>query len=149
MPLEILTKPGKLTPEERAVMQTHPAEGARIILAAEEQLDLAAVVAYEHHILLNGGGYPGLHYRRDCHRASKLVHVTDVYDALRTKRPYRDAWPLERVLAYLDEEAGREFDPELVQAFTAMMRRFDAQVAVLTDERAALPVAGPGPTAPG
>jgi len=149
VPLEILTKPGKLTPEERAVMQTHPAEGARIILAAEEQLDLAAVVAYEHHILLNGGGYPGLHYRRDCHRASKLVHVTDVYDALRTKRPYRDAWPLERVLAYLDEEAGREFDPELVQAFTAMMRRFDAQVAVLTDERAALPVAGPGPTAPG
>ena len=72
-----------------------------------------------------------------------------MYDALRTKRPYRDAWPLERVLAYLDEEAGREFDPELVQAFTAMMRRFDAQVAVLTDERAALPVAGPGPTAPG
>ena len=149
VPLEILTKPGKLTPEERTVMQTHPAEGARIILASEEQLDLAAVVAYEHHILLNGGGYPTVHYPRHCHRASKLVHVTDVYDALRTKRPYRDAWPLERVLAYLDEEAGREFDPELVRAFTAMMRKWDSQVAVLTDERAPLPAPGSGPTASG
>src|SRR5205809_7824641 len=85
VPLEILTKPGKLTPEERVVMPTHPAEGARIILAAEEQLDLAAVVAFEHHILLNGGGYPDLHYLRDCHRAYQLVHVTAVSDALRTK----------------------------------------------------------------
>jgi len=149
VPLEILTKPGKLTPEERTLMQTHPAEGARIILASEEQLELAAVVAYEHHILLNGGGYPALHYRRNCHRASKLVHVCDVYDALRTRRPYRDAWPLERVLAYLDEESGKEFDPELVKSFTGMMRKWDSQVAVLTDEKTALPAPGSAPPAPG
>ena len=130
-------------------MQTHPAEGARIILASEEQLELAAVVAYEHHILLNGGGYPALHYRRNCHRASKLVHVCDVYDALRTKRPYRDAWPLERVLAYLDEESGKEFDPELVKSFTGMMRKWDSQVAVLTDEKAALPMPGSALPTPG
>ncbi len=149
VPLEILLKPGKLTPEERTLMQTHPAEGARIILASEEQLELAAVVAYEHHILLNGGGYPALHYRRNCHRASKLVHVCDVYDALRTKRPYRDAWPLERVLAYLDEESGKEFDPELVKSFTGMMRKWDSQVAVLTDEKAALPMPGSALPTPG
>jgi len=149
VPLEILTKPGKLTPEERTVMQTHPAEGARIILASEEQLEIAAVVAYEHHILLNGGGYPALHFRRNCHRASKLVHVCDVYDALRTKRPYRDAWPLERVLSYLDEESGKEFDPELVKSFTGMMRKWDSQVAVLTDEKAALPAPGSAPPTPG
>ena len=107
------------------------------------------MVAYEHHILLNGGGYPALHYRRNCHRASKLVHVCDVYDALRTRRPYRDAWPLERVLAYLDEESGKEFDPELVKSFTGMMRKWDSQVAVLTDEKAALPAPGSAPPAPG
>jgi putative two-component system response regulator len=138
-----------LTPEEREVMQTHPAEGARIILASEEELELAAVVAYEHHILLNGGGYPPMHFRRTCHRASKLVHVCDVYDALRTKRPYRDAWPLDRVLSYLEEESGKEFDPELVRSFTTMMRKWDNQVAVLTDERDALPTPGPGPAAGG
>ncbi len=78
--------------------------------------------------MLDGGGYPPLHYRRDCHPASKLVHVCDVYDALRTKRPYRDAWESERTLAYLEERAGIEFDRDLVRAFTAMMRAWDARV---------------------
>src|SRR5207249_1241587 len=61
-----------------------------------------AVVAYEHHIMLNGDGYPTLTFRRDCHYASKLVHVCDVYDALRTNRPYREAWSQERTLGYLE-----------------------------------------------
>ncbi len=71
-------------------------------------------VAYEHHIMLNGGGYPPLHYNRECTMASRLVHVCDVYDALSTKRPYRDAWPSEKTMAYLEERAGTEFDPDLV-----------------------------------
>src|SRR3989475_4475564 len=58
IPLDVLTKPGRFTDTERALMNGHPAEGARIILRAEEDLDLAAVVAYEHHIMLNGDGYP-------------------------------------------------------------------------------------------
>ena len=58
IPREILNKPGKLTPEERAVVEAHPAEGARMILEGSEPLDLAAVVAYEHHLYLDGGGYP-------------------------------------------------------------------------------------------
>ncbi|PYP60666.1 MAG: hypothetical protein DMD44_01630 [Gemmatimonadetes bacterium] len=136
IPLEVLTKPGRFTDEERALMNQHPAEGARIILKSEEQLELPAVVAYEHHIMLNGGGYPTLRFRRDCHRASKLVHVCDVYDALRTNRPYRDAWPQERTLAYVRDRAGVEFDPELAGAFVRMMQQWEPQVAVLTDERA-------------
>jgi putative nucleotidyltransferase with HDIG domain len=131
---EILTKPGKLTPEERAEMNTHPAEGARLILAAEEDLDLAAVVAYEHHIMLNGAGYPRLAFPRDCHRASKLVHVCDVYDALRTNRPYRDAWPMEKVLAYTEERSGTEFDGAMAHAFTRMMREWEPRVAAVTEE---------------
>jgi putative nucleotidyltransferase with HDIG domain len=122
VPLEILNKPGKLTDAERAEIQRHPAEGARLILQGDAQLDLAAAVAYEHHIMLNGGGYPRLHFGRACHPASALVHVCDVYDALRTKRPYRDAWAADDVLAYLERGAGTEFDPDLVRAFVAMMR---------------------------
>ena len=138
IPLEILTKPGRFTEEERALMNRHPADGARIILQSEESLDLVAVVAYEHHIMLNGDGYPTFTFRRDCHHASKLVHVCDVYDALRTNRPYRDAWPQERALVYLEGRAGTEFDPELAGGFVRMMRQWEPQIAVLHDERTPL-----------
>ncbi len=125
VPKDILIKRGKLTPQERDVMRRHPADGARIILTSEPDLDLAAVVAYEHHVMLNGGGYPRFTYPRACHLASRLVHVCDVYDALRTDRPYRDAWPQSRILEYLDARAGAEFDPELAQAFTRMIGEWE------------------------
>ncbi len=138
IPLDVLTKPGKLTDEERALMNEHPVAGARMLLEVEENLDLAVVVAYEHHIMINGGGYPVLHYARDCHQASKLVHVCDVYDALRTRRPYREAWSFDKTLGYLQERSGLEFDPELCTSFIRMMRQWEPQVAVVSDERAAV-----------
>lgn len=137
IPLEILTKPGKLTDEERAIMNHHPVEGARFLMQSDDDLGLAATVAYEHHILINGGGYPKLHYPRDCTVASQLVHVCDVFDALSTKRPYRDAWPIEDTLAYLEVRAGTEFDADLVAAFVRTMRQGQSQVRVLTDDRSA------------
>ena len=149
IPLEVLTKPGRFTDEERALMNQHPAEGARIILRSEELLELPAVVAYEHHIMLNGGGYPALRFRRDCHRASKLVHVCDVYDALRTHRPYREAWSQEKALLYLQDRAATEFDPEMVMGFVRMMRQWEPQLAVMTDERAAVPAESAGGSAEG
>ncbi|PYP15857.1 MAG: hypothetical protein DMD52_09010 [Gemmatimonadetes bacterium] len=142
IPLEVLTKPGRFTDEERALMNAHPVEGARIILKSEERLELPAVVAYEHHIMLNGGGYPTFRFRRDCHHASKLVHVCDVYDALRTNRPYREAWTQEKTLTYLRDRAGVEFDPELAGAFVRMMQQWEPQLAVMTDERAPVRAAG-------
>jgi putative nucleotidyltransferase with HDIG domain len=145
IPLHILTKPGKLTDEERALMNEHPVAGARMLLEMDQDLDLAVVVAYEHHIMINGGGYPVLHYPRDCHPASKLVHVCDVYDALRTRRPYREAWSFEKTLGYLEERSGMEFDPELGTAFTRMMRQWERQVTVLTDDG---PAVGPGANSP-
>lgn len=125
VPQDILNKPGKLSDEERAIMQQHPVAGAKLIIESGRRLDLAAAVAHEHHIMINGHGYPACHYRRDCHKASKLVHVCDVYDALRTRRPYRDAWEAERVLAYVEERAGTEFEPEAAIAFVKMMRKVD------------------------
>ncbi|MGH7703802.1 MAG: HD-GYP domain-containing protein [Gemmatimonadales bacterium] len=127
IPKEILVKPGEFTEQEREVMRRHPVEGARIILEREKKFDLAAVVAYEHHIMLDGTGYPTFRFERDCHYASKLVHVCDVYDALCTKRPYRDAWHSEMALAYLDERSGIEFDAGLSAAFATMMRQWSHQ----------------------
>jgi HD-GYP domain-containing protein (c-di-GMP phosphodiesterase class II) len=129
IPQEILNKPGKLTSLERAVVETHPAEGARMILAGEDPLDLAATVAYEHHLCADGGGYPRLHYPRQAHHASRLVHVCDVYDALRTRRPYRDAWTSADALDYIRKRAGGEFDADAVAAFGEMMERWDQRVA--------------------
>lgn len=138
IPLEVLTKPGALTDTERDIMRAHPVDGARILMQSDEDLDVAAVVAYEHHITLDGGGYPPQHYRRTCALASRFVHVCDVYDALRTHRPYREAWSSEKTLAYLRERAGSEFDPAVVAAFVTMLEEGDAQIRVLHDDRAAV-----------
>lgn len=149
IPKDVLNKAGKLTPEERAIMNAHPVEGARIIIETEKNLDLAAVVAYEHHIMLNGGGYPTLTWTRDCHSASRLVHVCDVYDALRTNRPYREAWPSDKVLSYLEERSGTEFDGDVAQQFVRMMRERETRVSTVAEDDA-IPqaAAGTGPTAP-
>ncbi len=129
IPREILVKPGKLTESERLVVREHPVVGARMLLASQEPMELAAVVAYEHHVMLDGGGYPTLADARGAQYASMLVHVCDVYDALRTNRPYREAWESERALTYIRERAGVEFDPGIAQAFIAMMRQWDQRTA--------------------
>jgi len=135
VPLDILNKPGKLDKSEREVMNKHPEYGANLIITKEPNLDLAAVVAYEHHIMLNGqGGYPAMAYKRQCHQASNLVHVCDVFDALRTNRPYRDAWPTEKVLAYLEERAGVEFDGLIAHQFAEMIRRRESQILSLGED---------------
>ena len=129
VPKDILTKPGKLTPEEWSLMRSHTVEGARLILQSDQKLDVAALVAFEHHIMINGGGYPDRHFRCDCHKASTLVHVCDVYDALRTKRPYRDAWEPAATLAYIERGVGTEFDADVATAFIAMMGKWEPRLA--------------------
>jgi putative nucleotidyltransferase with HDIG domain len=140
IPHDLLVKPGRYTEEERKVIQRHPVEGARMILERDRGLGLAAVVAYEHHIFLNGEGYPTLMFARACHYASRIVHVCDVYDALCTDRPYRAAWPPQQALAYLHEQAGRELDPEVVHAFSEMIGEALVQRVAVTEEA---PVAAP------
>jgi HD-GYP domain-containing protein (c-di-GMP phosphodiesterase class II) len=76
--------------------------------------------------MLNGQGYP-FRYQRDTHFASKLVHVCDVFDALCTDRPYREAWESEQALAYIEERAGTDFDAPLAESFAAMMRHWTYQ----------------------
>jgi hypothetical protein len=130
IPREILSKPGKLTLQERAVVEAHPADGARMILEGDQPLDLAAVVAYEHHRCHDGTGYPRVHYPRPAHQASCLVHVCDVYDALRTRRPYRDAWSSADALDYIHQRSGIEFEPAMAAAFIEMMRQWDDRITL-------------------
>ena len=142
IPIDILNKPGKLTDEERAVMQSHTVEGARLILTSDRELDLAAAVAYEHHIMIDGGGYPRRKIERKCHCASALVHVCDVYDALRTHRPYRAAWETPAVLDYIEQGAGKDFDPDIARVFVDLMRRMEGRIehSALADLRAGVQV---------
>jgi putative two-component system response regulator len=102
-----------------------------MLLQNPDPMEIAAVVAYEHHVMLDGGGYPTLSDSRGAQYASKLVHVCDVYDALRTNRPYRLAWESERALAYIESRGGIEFDPAIARSFTAMMRQWDRQIALV------------------
>ena len=81
------------------------------------------------HIMVNGQGYPQRHFERGVHSASKLVHVCDVYDALRTTRPYREAWGSDRVLEHIEKGAGPDFDLDAATGFCAMMRQWEQKEA--------------------
>ena len=131
IPREVLTKPGRLSDEEFAIIKSHPSEGAKLIMESDRSMELAAIMAYEHHIRFDGGGYPSFRFKRRCHIASDLLHVCDVYDALATNRPYREGWESERILTYLSEGAGTEFAPKMVRAFVTMMRGGGRQIRVL------------------
>lgn len=126
VPPAILNKPGKLTAQERAVVEHHVVEGSRMLLRSERRNALSAVVAYEHHMHWNGrGGYPRPAGEHRPHRFSRLVQVCDVFDALRTRRPWRPPFTPDATLDFLESRKGSEFDPELVDACLAMMRRWD------------------------
>ena len=126
-------------PSETLHQSRHPVDGAKIIYESDRDLDLAAAVAYEHHIMINGQGYPKRHFERSVHPASKLVHICDVYDAMRTNRPYRAAWESERVLKMIADGAGPDFDSEAAAAFIAMMRSWEPRMAVV-DDKTPLPI---------
>ncbi len=132
VPADVMIKPGKLSDEEFALMKTHPVEGAKILSQRGSGNALASTVAYEHHIWFNGlGGYPAMRFSRDAHYASRIVHVCDVYDALCSKRPYRDAWSQTRALTLLNSLQGTELDPDIYPAFARMVQRAVEQRTVL------------------
>ncbi len=133
VPLDVMIKPGKLTDDEFALMKSHPVEGAKILSQRGGGNALASTVAYEHHIWFNGkGGYPSVSFKRDAHYASRIVHVCDVYDALCSRRPYRDAWTQARALDLLRGLQSTELDPAVFPAFERMVQRAVEQRTVLT-----------------
>jgi HD-GYP domain-containing protein (c-di-GMP phosphodiesterase class II) len=122
LPTGIVLNQGKLSAAERSMVKRHPIEGARLLLASDESLDLAAVVAYEHHLRMDGSGYPTITYPRSAHYVSRLIQVCDVFCALGTDRPYRNAWPMDVILSFLEERAGFEFHPTIANALVTLVR---------------------------
>jgi putative nucleotidyltransferase with HDIG domain len=116
-PLAILNKPGKLDDGERQQMEQHASVGAALLLARRGVPDVAPIVAMEHHANVDGTGYPRMRRNARPHVASQIVHVADVFDALRTHRPYRAAMDETRVRAILMDGAGKQFDAALLDLF--------------------------------
>ncbi|HTF85594.1 MAG TPA: HD domain-containing phosphohydrolase [Cellvibrio sp.] len=118
IPDSILQKPGKLTPDEWAVMREHPVIGARIIgVHPAGLLHMAHDIALTHHERWDGSGYPRGLQGEDIPMVGRIVAVADVFDALTTQRPYKKAWPLNEAIAYIREQRGKHFDPQLVELF--------------------------------
>jgi putative nucleotidyltransferase with HDIG domain len=119
-PHEILNKPDRLTDEEFGIMRRHPVEGAEILRRTPEMPILAPVVAFEHHLRLDGSGYPAVK-RSGLNIGTMLCSIADVYDAMRSQRAYQKAQPSERVLAVLKKEDGSHFDRNLVRRFVQLL----------------------------
>lgn len=115
-PDAILLKPTPLTDEERAVMQTHPERGARMLAGVPEMEDVAAVIRH-HHEHWDGSGYPESLTGEMIPLASRIIFVADAYDAMTSPRPFRDACDHATAIAKLHEMSGTDFDPEVVRAF--------------------------------
>lgn len=122
IPDAILQKPGPLTQEEWSVMRTHPQIGAEIMGHHRTGvLRLAREVALEHHEKWDGSGYPGGLAGTHISIAARIVAVADVFDALTSVRPYKNAWLPEDAMAHIQAQAGQHFDPELVTRFVPLL----------------------------
>ena len=121
IPGEILNKPGKLDREEFARMSLHPALGAFHLRKLALDSDLPVIVCYEHHIRYNRSGYPKVRYPEELHPVSLMTQIADVYDALRTYRPYRASLDQETTVGILREGRGTEFDPRHLDNFLKLV----------------------------
>ncbi len=128
IPLDILNKPEAPTEQEWEVIKQHPVEGARILLRSPENLELAVIAAYEHHIRWNCKGYPLLHYKRRPHRIAQITQICDTFDAMRTQRPFQGSVSTAEILSTLSAGAGTDYQPDLVRAFISMMGEWSSQI---------------------
>ena len=123
VPDEILNKPGKLDDEEWAVMRHHTVRGARYILKTKGLPKLAFIAALEHHIRYDGTGYPHLQNGWRPNIVSQMIAVADLFDAMRSRRPYQDPKPDALILKILMEESGTSFNPRLVNIFLHIVQQ--------------------------
>ncbi len=122
IPDNILLKPGPLTDEEWEVMRKHP-QYACEMLSSITYLQRALDIPYCHHEKWDGSGYPQGLAGSQIPLAARIFAMIDVWDALSSDRPYRKAWPPEKVGAYLQEQSGKHFDPQLLPIFLHLLQR--------------------------
>lgn len=118
----VLMNPGKLDAEQWAHMQTHTQIGGDILRSVGgELLDTAAIIAETHHEKWDGSGYPKGLKEKEIPLITRITTVCDVFDALMSERPYKKPWTLDQAVTYLIENAGRHFDPDVVEEFICIL----------------------------
>ncbi|MEW5807444.1 MAG: HD domain-containing phosphohydrolase [Acidobacteriota bacterium] len=132
VPEYILSKPGKLTPDEFKIMSTHPAIGANILETVKFPYPLGPTVRY-HHERYDGSGYPEGLKAAAIPLAARILAVVDCYDALTTDRPYRKALSKQEVTEYMNREAGKSFDPDVVRIMLDNLEKFDISYGDLNE----------------
>ena len=140
IPDRILLKPGRFTPEEFEIMKTHTTLGRNAIAHAEAALSVpvdfltvAKEIAYGHQEKWDGSGYPEGVSADDIPIPARLMAVADVYDALISRRVYKDGMPHEKAVGIIQEGAGSHFDPDIVEAFLAIQDEFRGIAARYAD----------------
>jgi putative nucleotidyltransferase with HDIG domain len=123
-PLEVLNKPGKLTGEEFTIMKQHVVDGAHILRKTPEMPALAPVVAFEHHLKQDLSGYPEKIGHRKLNLCTMIVSIADVFDALRSNRPYREGLATARIKSIMGEQGNPAFNQALLRRFVNLMGLF-------------------------
>jgi HD-GYP domain-containing protein (c-di-GMP phosphodiesterase class II)/HAMP domain-containing protein len=126
---DILLKPGRLTPEERSEMERHPGIGGEVLRRCEAQMNtlghsifsVGIEIAECHHEKFDGSGYPAGLAGEAIPLSARIVAVADVFDALTSKRPYKEAWPVDKALAVMEESVGFQFDPVVLASLKRAM----------------------------
>ena len=121
VPDQLLLKPGRLDPAERALIEQHP-NIARSLLQGVEILREAMDIPYAHHERWDGKGYPRGLRSEQIPLAARLFAVIDVYDSLAHDQPYRSAWGKEEIIEHMRENAGKHFDPTMVEPFLVLVQ---------------------------
>ena len=125
IPDVVLNKPGRFNDEERKIMDTHAQLGYDMLQSSSRELmQIAAIVAYQHHEKYNGKGYPNQLAGKNIHIYGRITALADVFDALGSARVYKPAWDDERIFTLLKEERGEQFDPQLIDAFFEHLDEF-------------------------
>jgi putative nucleotidyltransferase with HDIG domain len=117
VPASILNASGPLTADDLQVMRRHPEIGAQMLMTTPGLPPLPAIVAFEHHLQADGGGYPAVPSGWRINPASAMTHVADVYDALRTHRPYRAALDHEKIVDLMTRDRGTVFAADILDVF--------------------------------
>ncbi len=116
VPDSILNKPGRLTKQEFEVVKKHSEVGRELLAGSDSHLmQMACIIAHEHHEKWDGNGYPCGKAGEEIHIFARIVAIADVFDALLSKRPYKNAWAKEEVLQEFIDQKGKHFDPDLAQ----------------------------------
>lgn len=127
IPDGILLKPGPLTPDERTIMQTHTTVGAALLTGSDDPLlSMARDIALCHHEKWDGTGYPCGISGNAIPEAARIVAIADVFDALTSERPYKPAWPVPEAVQFMQNQAGKHFDPNILSRFLEVIPQVQA-----------------------